>query len=181
MTDKQLRRREKVWDYYYIGWFKDSDNTLCKRSNGAFITYKGVTMDLEHRLRQHNQEIVGGAVYTSRFQEAGKTWKFILTVGPFLLEKDVKAFEIASKTKGKKLRVKYCPAPIRDHIKKSAPKILRAIFEVLHMTQWSGSKIASRATSQQLGITFHRLRPEEVFLLLPFHVVEVGVDHQAVG
>jgi structure-specific endonuclease subunit SLX1 len=37
-------------------------------------TYVGATIDLEHRLRQHNKEIKGGARATSIKVEQGETW-----------------------------------------------------------------------------------------------------------
>lgn len=37
-------------------------------------TYIGATVDLTHRLRQHNKEIKGGAQQTSRKVAAGQTW-----------------------------------------------------------------------------------------------------------
>ena len=38
-------------------------------------TYNGYTVDLKKRLRQHNQEIKGGAKYTKSF--GNKTWEYI--------------------------------------------------------------------------------------------------------
>jgi len=38
-------------------------------------TYIGATVDLDHRLRQHNKELVGGAVQTSRKVAQGETWR----------------------------------------------------------------------------------------------------------
>jgi predicted GIY-YIG superfamily endonuclease len=37
-------------------------------------TYIGATIDLDHRLRQHNKEIKGGARQTGAKVESGKTW-----------------------------------------------------------------------------------------------------------
>jgi structure-specific endonuclease subunit SLX1 len=37
-------------------------------------TYVGATIDLEHRLRQHNKEIKGGAFATSSKVNKGETW-----------------------------------------------------------------------------------------------------------
>ncbi len=38
-------------------------------------TYVGATVDLDHRLRQHNKELAGGAVQTSRKVAKGETWR----------------------------------------------------------------------------------------------------------
>jgi structure-specific endonuclease subunit SLX1 len=38
-------------------------------------TYVGATVDLDHRLRQHNKEIKGGAVATSIKVAKGETWR----------------------------------------------------------------------------------------------------------
>ncbi len=38
-------------------------------------TYIGATVDLDHRLRQHNKEISGGAVQTSRKVAKGEKWR----------------------------------------------------------------------------------------------------------
>ena len=46
-------------------------------------TYIGATVDLDHRLRQHNREIKGGAVATSRRVLNGETWTRICHVRNF--------------------------------------------------------------------------------------------------
>ena len=45
---------------------------LLVSTSGA--TYVGATVDLDHRLRQHNKEIKGGAVATSIKVLRGETW-----------------------------------------------------------------------------------------------------------
>ena len=52
---------------------------LC--SDGA--TYVGATVDLNRRLRQHNQEIVGGARLTGSKVARGKLWKSVGHVSGF--------------------------------------------------------------------------------------------------
>lgn len=46
---------------------------LLVSTSGA--TYVGATVDLDHRLRQHNKEIKGGARATSMKVEQGETWQ----------------------------------------------------------------------------------------------------------
>ena len=46
---------------------------LLVSTSGA--TYVGATVDLDHRLRQHNKEIKGGAVATSMKVTRGETWR----------------------------------------------------------------------------------------------------------
>jgi structure-specific endonuclease subunit SLX1 len=46
---------------------------LLVSTSGA--TYVGATVDLDHRLRQHNKEIKGGAIATSIKVVRGETWK----------------------------------------------------------------------------------------------------------
>ena len=45
---------------------------LLVSTSGA--TYVGATVDLDHRLRQHNKEIKGGAMATSAKVVRGETW-----------------------------------------------------------------------------------------------------------
>lgn len=44
-------------------------------------TYNGYTVDPNKRLRQHNQEIKGGAIYTKTW--GNKTWKYIALISGF--------------------------------------------------------------------------------------------------
>lgn len=54
---------------------------LLVSTNGS--TYVGATVDLDHRLRQHNKEIKGGAKATSMRVERGEKWRRHCYVGGF--------------------------------------------------------------------------------------------------
>jgi len=54
---------------------------LAREDSGA--TYIGATIDMSHRIRQHNCEIKGGAKYTSSAVKNGHTWTLVCTVGRF--------------------------------------------------------------------------------------------------
>jgi len=54
---------------------------LAREDSGA--TYIGATIDMAHRIRQHNCEIKGGAKYTSSAVKCGHTWTLVCTVGRF--------------------------------------------------------------------------------------------------
>jgi structure-specific endonuclease subunit SLX1 len=60
---------------------KESFVYLLLCSNGS--TYIGATIDLNHRLRQHNKELKGGAHATSVQVEKGHTWKRACHVSGF--------------------------------------------------------------------------------------------------
>jgi len=59
---------------YYVYILESSD---CK------ATYVGATVDLNHRLRQHNKELVGGAHATSVKVAQGCTWNRICFIQGF--------------------------------------------------------------------------------------------------
>lgn len=54
---------------------------LAREDSGA--TYIGATINMPHRIRQHNGEIKGGAHYTTSALAKGHTWNIVCTVGPF--------------------------------------------------------------------------------------------------
>jgi predicted GIY-YIG superfamily endonuclease len=52
-------------------------------------TYVGMTDNIQHRLRQHNGEIIGGAKYTT----AGRPWQIVCYVGGFTTRNEALRFE----------------------------------------------------------------------------------------
>ena len=60
-------------------------------TNGS--TYIGATVDINKRIRQHNQEIKGGAVATSTKVKQGETWKYYCYVENFPSWQEALRFE----------------------------------------------------------------------------------------
>lgn len=81
---------EKPWYVY-----------LLVSSSGA--TYVGATVDPDHRLRQHNGELVGGARATKARLGKGETWRRHCYVGPFE-KRDALRFEWRWKFVSRKLK-----------------------------------------------------------------------------
>ena len=52
-------------------------------SSVSRATYVGATVDVNHRLRQHNGELVGGAHATTMRVKAGETWRRVCYVSGF--------------------------------------------------------------------------------------------------
>ena len=71
---------------------------LCYFISASNWTYVGITNNFPRRLRQHNQEITGGARYTKR----SKAWKPFVHVCGFQLHKHVLQFEWAMKHRRKR-------------------------------------------------------------------------------
>jgi len=69
-------------------------------------TYVGATMDLDHRLRQHNKEIKGGAIATSRKVVKGETWRRVCHVKNFPDWKSALQFEWRFKHLSRKICTK---------------------------------------------------------------------------
>lgn len=84
-------------------------------------TYIGATVDLNHRLRQHNCEIKGGAIATSRKVKKGEYWKRVCYVENFPSWNSALQFEWAWKFYSRKLSRKLLPI---DRRKKALNKLL---------------------------------------------------------
>ena len=75
-------------------------------------TYIGATINLEHRLRQHNGEIKGGAVATSIKVKAGEVWKRACHVSGFPSWPAALQFEWRWKQLSRKLSQKMSAATL---------------------------------------------------------------------
>jgi len=87
---------------------------LLVSTSGA--TYVGATVDLDHRLRQHNKEIKGGAMATSAKVARGETWRRHCYVSGFPTWRSALQFEWRWKQLHRKLP-KGGTTPLNNRIK----------------------------------------------------------------
>jgi structure-specific endonuclease subunit SLX1 len=87
---------------------------LLVSTSGA--TYVGATIDLDHRLRQHNKEIKGGAQATSAKVVRGETWRRHCYVSGFPTWQSALQFEWRWKQIHRKLPRK-CGSPLENRMK----------------------------------------------------------------
>lgn len=102
---------------------------LLREDSGA--TYIGATIDMSHRIRQHNCEIKGGAKFTSAAVKNGHTWTLLCTVGRFPDMQTALQFEWMWKHI---TRTKYMKQPV----------ILRRIKAVIDLVNSDRSSSKSR-------------------------------------
>lgn len=81
----------------------------CLVSNISRSTYIGATIDLDHRLRQHNKEIKGGARATSIIRTQGQIWERACYVKGFPSWQAALQFEWRWKQISRKLPIKMDP------------------------------------------------------------------------
>ena len=72
-------------------------------------TYVGATVDLDHRLRQHNKEIKGGAFATSAKVAKGEIWERVCHIVGFPDWQSALQFEWAFKFQSRKFPQKMYP------------------------------------------------------------------------
>ena len=109
---------------------------LLVSTSGA--TYVGATVDLDHRLRQHNKEIKGGAVATSVKVARGETWRRHCYVSGFPTWQAALQFEWRWKQIHRKL-TKRGVSPLENRMK--ALNILLALerptSKAMAYSEWS--------------------------------------------
>ena len=99
-------------------------------------TYIGATVDLDHRLRQHNKEIKGGAVATSRKVSQGKIWKRVCHVEGFPTWQSALQFEWAWKFQSRKLSQQLLPLERRQKALETLLSLERPTSKAIAYTEW---------------------------------------------
>jgi predicted GIY-YIG superfamily endonuclease len=122
-----------------------------REDSGA--TYIGATIDMSHRIRQHNCEIKGGAKFTSAAVKNGHTWMLLCTVGRFPDMQTALQFEWMWKHI---TRTKYMKQPV----------ILRRIKAVIDLVNSDRSSSKSRLYTEYEPLKIVLYNPSEQTELL---------------
>jgi predicted GIY-YIG superfamily endonuclease len=107
---------------------------LLESSNHA--TYIGATVDLDHRLRQHNKEIKGGARATSAKVAQGEIWTRICYVEGFPDWKAALQFEWAWKFYSRKLSNSLFPRTRRKQALDTLLSLERPTSKAIAYQEW---------------------------------------------
>jgi structure-specific endonuclease subunit SLX1 len=114
-------------NHYYVYLLESTDHS----------TYIGATVDLEHRLRQHNKEITGGAVATSRKVVQGQSWTRVCHIEGFPSWQAALQFEWAWKFYSRKLSQKIFPLDRRRQALDTLLSLERPTSKALAYDEWT--------------------------------------------
>lgn len=99
-------------------------------------TYVGATVDLDHRLRQHNKEIKGGARATSAQVERGETWERVCHVAGFPTWNAALQFEWRWKQITRKLPARMEPLERRIQALRMLLSLERSTSKATPYSEW---------------------------------------------
>ena len=99
-------------------------------------TYIGATVDLDHRLRQHNGEIKGGAVATTRKVKKGEIWKRVCHIEGFPTWSECLKFEWAWKFYSRKLSKKLFPLDRRKKALETLLSLEKPTSKAIPYNEW---------------------------------------------
>jgi predicted GIY-YIG superfamily endonuclease len=99
-------------------------------------TYVGATVDLDHRLRQHNKEIKGGARATSAQVERGETWERVCHVAGFPTWNAALQFEWRWKQITRKLAARMDPLERRIQALRMLLALDRSTSKATPYSEW---------------------------------------------
>ena len=121
--------------YYNIKMSKPSYVYLLVCSDNS--TYVGATIDLDHRLRQHNKEIKGGAYATSAKVQKGEIWTRACHVSGFPTWQSALQFEWRWKQLSRKISSKMFPLERRMEALKGLLALEKSTSLAMPFTEWS--------------------------------------------
>ena len=109
---------------------------LLSSADSGQQTYIGATVDLDHRLRQHNKEIKGGAHATSIQVERGETWERVCHVAGFPTWQAALQFEWRWKQISRKIAVRVDPLTRRIIALKQLLSLDRSTSKAVPYAEW---------------------------------------------
>ena len=116
-------------------------------------TYVGATVDLDHRLRQHNKEIKGGAHATSIKVQQGESWTRVCHVKGFPNWSSALQFEWRWKQISRKLPIKMFPLERRIQALKQLLTLDRATSKAIPYAEWpTPPEVVSEAKNSLFNI-----------------------------
>ena len=107
---------------------------LLESTNHA--TYVGATVNLEHRLRQHNCEIKGGARATSMKVKKGEIWKRVCHIEGFPTWSECLKFEWAWKFYSRKLSINLFPLERRKRALETLVSLEKSTSKAIPFCEW---------------------------------------------
>jgi len=107
---------------------------LLESTDGS--TYVGATVDLDHRLRQHNKEIKGGAHATSAKVVAGQVWRRVCHVAGFPDWPAALQFEWRWKQLSRKLPARMNPLERRKQALQTLLALERPTSKAIAYSEW---------------------------------------------
>jgi structure-specific endonuclease subunit SLX1 len=102
----------------------------------SHATYVGATVNLAHRLRQHNGELKGGARATTMKVNKGETWRRVCYVEGFPTWPEALKFEWAWKFYSRKLSKKLYPLHRRKQALENLMALERSTSKAIAYSDW---------------------------------------------
>ena len=99
-------------------------------------TYIGATVDLDHRLRQHNMEIKGGARATSIKVKKGELWTRVCYVEGFPTWSEALKFEWAWKFYSRRLSRELSPLDRREQALNKLLSLEKSTSTAIPYSEW---------------------------------------------
>jgi structure-specific endonuclease subunit SLX1 len=99
-------------------------------------TYIGATVDLDHRLRQHNMEIKGGARATSIKVKKGELWTRVCYVEGFPTWSEALKFEWAWKFYSRRLSKNLFPLDRREQALNKLLSLEKSTSTAIPYAEW---------------------------------------------
>ena len=107
---------------------------LLESTNHA--TYIGATVDLNHRLRQHNGEIKGGAHATTMKVKKGESWQRVCHIEGFPTWSEALKFEWAWKFYSRKLSKNLFPLERRKQALETLLSLDKSTSKAIPYKDW---------------------------------------------